>query len=261
MVDDILARLRATGARVFGIGPVPRVPAHRDRVHVPRHRHRASIMQVAVAQAGPGADRADPAALRPAQRLPRARRRRDSGFHQLCTITSDYAGEEGALRGSSATSSCREMFVRGQHVGFVDTLDDFGFYTELAEDVPGFVEGLTRVARTCAEWDGYRPRPHPHPRRLPHALGRSQRPPHRRCRRRARRADRTRRAAPCSRRHLAAVSRRRSRVHTSDGSRGLKRRVMATTKQKEAARKNLKKARATQSKRVKARRCRSSPRA
>ena len=35
---------------------------------------------------------------------------------------------------------------------------------------------------------------------------------------------------------------------------------MATTKQKEAARKNLKKARATQSKRAKARRCRSSRR-
>ena len=44
--------------------------------------------------------------------------------------------------------------MRGQHVGFFDTFDDFGFYTELAEDVPGFVEGLTRVARTCAEWDG-----------------------------------------------------------------------------------------------------------
>jgi hypothetical protein len=39
-------------------------------------------------------------------------------------------------------------------VGFVDTFDQFGFYTELAEDVPGVVEGLTRVARRCAEWDG-----------------------------------------------------------------------------------------------------------
>ena len=60
--------------------------------------------------------------------------------------------------------------MRGQHVGFVDTLADFGFYTELAEDVPGFVEGLTRVARTCAEWDGDRSCPHPHQGRLPHSV-------------------------------------------------------------------------------------------
>jgi hypothetical protein len=42
-------------------------------------------------------------------------------------------------------------------VGFIDTYDDFGFYTELAEDVPGFVEGLGRISRTCAEWDGVDP--------------------------------------------------------------------------------------------------------
>jgi hypothetical protein len=47
--------------------------------------------------------------------------------------------------------------VRGQHVGYFDTVDDFGFFTEITEDVPGFVAGLAKIAQTCAEWDGTDP--------------------------------------------------------------------------------------------------------
>ena len=41
---------------------------------------------------------------------------------------------------------------------FFDTVDDFGFYTEIVEEVPGIPRGPgTRIARTCAEWDGTDP--------------------------------------------------------------------------------------------------------
>ena len=63
--------------------------------------------------------------------------------------------------------------VRGQHVGFVDTLADFGFFTELAEDVPGFVDGLTRHRAHLRRVGRHRPGPHPHQGRLPHSLGTS----------------------------------------------------------------------------------------
>ena len=49
------------------------------------------------------------------------------------------------------------MVVRGQHLAYFDTVDDFGFYTEIVEEVPGFLESLDRIARACAEWDGTDP--------------------------------------------------------------------------------------------------------
>jgi hypothetical protein len=113
-------------------------------------------MQVAVAQAGPVqieliqqyCDR--PSVYRDLVS------RGQSRFHQLSTLTTDYAGKKAHFEQLGYELAC-EFVVRGQHVGFIDTFDDFGFYTELVEDVPGFVEGLTRVARTCAEWDGTDP--------------------------------------------------------------------------------------------------------
>ena len=77
-----------------------------------------------------------------------------SRIHQLShDHVSDYHGKKAYFE-ALGYPLVSEMVVRGQHVGFVDTLDDFGFFTELVEDVPGFVEGLTGIARTCAEWDG-----------------------------------------------------------------------------------------------------------
>jgi hypothetical protein len=33
----------------------------------------------------------------------------------------------------------------------------FGFFTEIVDATPGFVGGLSAMARTCAEWDGVDP--------------------------------------------------------------------------------------------------------
>jgi hypothetical protein len=149
VVDDILTSC-ADWARVFGIGPFhvfPRVEA----ACWYRGVDTAVDLQIAVAQAGPvqieliqqHCDR---------QSVYRELAGDGSRIHQLCAITSDYHGKK-AWYESLGYPLVSEMVLRGQHVGFVDTFADFGFYTELAEDVPGFVEGLTRVARTCAEWD------------------------------------------------------------------------------------------------------------
>jgi hypothetical protein len=154
VVDDILG-VAADWARVFGVGPFHVFP----RIEVPctyRGTESACDMQVAVAQAGPVqieliqqyCDR--PSVYRDLVSQGQSR------FHQLSTLTTDYAGKQAHFE-QLGYELASEFVVRGQHVGFIDTFDDFGFYTELVEAVPGFVEGLTRVARTCAEWDGTDP--------------------------------------------------------------------------------------------------------
>ena len=42
-------------------------------------------------------------------------------------------------------------------VAFIDTLGDFGFYTEVVESRPEFLGQLSAISRTCAEWDGTDP--------------------------------------------------------------------------------------------------------
>jgi Glyoxalase/Bleomycin resistance protein/Dioxygenase superfamily len=154
VVDDLLVAA-AQWAHVFAVGPFHVFP----RIETPctyRGTETAVDLQIAVAQAGPVqielmtqyCDR--PSVYR--ELVDRGASR----FHQLSTITSDYQGKKAYFDGLGY-ELVSEMVVRGQHVGFVDTLDDFGFFTELVEDVPGFVAGLTGIARTCAEWDGTDP--------------------------------------------------------------------------------------------------------
>lgn len=150
VVDDILGAC-ADFARVFGMGPFHVFPRTQPDCWY-RGAETVVDMQIAVAQAGP----VQFELIQQFCDTPSVYRElAGSGtrIHQLCTITSEYQAKK-AWYEAHGYPLVSEMFVRGQHVGFVDTLADFGFYTELAEDVPGFVEGLTRVARTCAEWDG-----------------------------------------------------------------------------------------------------------
>ncbi|HEU5307393.1 MAG TPA: VOC family protein [Acidimicrobiia bacterium] len=150
VVDDLVAACSDL-ARVFGVGPFHVFP----RIETPcwyRGTDTAVDLQVAVAQAGPVQfELIQQFCDRPS--VYRELAGDGSRIHQLCTLTSDYQAKKAWYEGLGYPL-VSEMFVRGQHVGFIDTFADFGFYTELAEDVPGFAEGLTRVARTCAEWDG-----------------------------------------------------------------------------------------------------------
>jgi hypothetical protein len=42
-------------------------------------------------------------------------------------------------------------------IAYVDTTAAFGFYTEIVEQTPGFLEQLHAISQTCAQWDGRDP--------------------------------------------------------------------------------------------------------
>jgi Glyoxalase/Bleomycin resistance protein/Dioxygenase superfamily len=154
VVDDVFGDA-ARWASVFGVGPFHVLP----RVETPCTYHGAASavdVQIAVAQAGPVQIELIQ------QRCDRPSVYRDlvgkgeSGFHQLCTVTPDY---DGKIRHYERLGYelVTEMVVQGQHLAYFDTVDDFGFYTEVVEDTPGFVASLDRIAQTCAAWDGSDP--------------------------------------------------------------------------------------------------------
>jgi len=154
VVDDVLGEA-ANWARVFGIGPFHVLP----RVETPCTYHgdaSAVEVQIAVSQAGP-------VQIELIQQLcdrPSVYRdlvaKGESGFHQLCTVTADYDGKIARYR-DLGHELVTEMDVRGQRLAYFDTVDDFGFYTEIVEETPEFLGSLDQISRTCAEWDGTDP--------------------------------------------------------------------------------------------------------
>ncbi|XVQ14133.1 VOC family protein [Spirillospora sp. CA-255316] len=154
LVDDLLGAA-STWARVFGVGPFHVLPVV-DQHATYCGRENTVTLQVAVAQAGPvqielvqqHCDR--PSIFR------EWHRGRVSGLHQLCTVTQDYDGRKAhyerlgyELAAESENGSFR--------VAYFDTAADFGFFTEVVEQRPGFLARLHDISRTCAAWDGTDP--------------------------------------------------------------------------------------------------------
>ncbi len=79
-----------------------------------------------------------------------------SRFHQLCTITPQYDRTLAHYR-QAGYEVANEMTDRGQRIAHIDTLDDFGFFTEVIEETPEFLVNVDKIATTCAEWDGSDP--------------------------------------------------------------------------------------------------------
>jgi hypothetical protein len=154
VVDDLLGTA-AHWARVFGVGPFHVLPPI-EQPCTYRGRESGVNVQVAIAQAGP----VQVELIK--QHCDRASVYRDlieqgeSGFHQLCTVTPAYDAKKAHYE-QLGYELVSEMVARGQHVAFFDTFDDFGFFTEVAEEVPGFLASLGAIAQTCAEWDGRDP--------------------------------------------------------------------------------------------------------
>jgi hypothetical protein len=154
VVDDLLTEA-ANWARVFGVGPFHVLP----RVETPCTYHgddSAVEVQIAVSQAGP-------VQIELIQQLcdrPSVYRdlvaQGESAFHQLCTVTADYDGKLAHYRGLGY-ELVTDMEVRGQRLAYFDTVGDFGFYTEIVEETPGFLTSLEQISRTCAAWDGTDP--------------------------------------------------------------------------------------------------------
>ena len=138
---------------VFGVGPFHVLPP-RPAACTHRGESGSIEMQVAVAQAGP-------VQIELVQQLcdsPSIFRDHldtdgHAALHQLCTITEEFDTKLGAFH-ALGYEVVTELHAPGQRVAFVDTLDDFGFYTEVVDSTPDFVPNLTRIARTCEEWDG-----------------------------------------------------------------------------------------------------------
>lgn len=154
VVDDLL-ETAGRWARVFGIGPFHVLP--RTSTQCTYRGNEATLdAQIAVAQAGP----AQIELIETFGDQPNVFRDLvDKGrgpFHQLSTVTAHYEQTKAHYEGLGYEAAC-EIVARDQHVAYIDTLDDFGFFTEIVELVPGFLEQLATIARTCAEWDGSDP--------------------------------------------------------------------------------------------------------
>ena len=153
VVDDLLGTA-TRWATVFGVGPFHVLP----RIESPctyRGTTSAVDVQIAVAQAGPVQIELIH------QHCDRASVYRElvdegsSSFHQLCTVTRDYDGKKARYEGLGSGLVCE--FTKGQRVAYFDTVDEFGFFTEVVEETPGFLAGVDSIARTCAAWDGTDP--------------------------------------------------------------------------------------------------------
>jgi glyoxalase/bleomycin resistance protein/dioxygenase superfamily protein len=154
LVDDVIAAA-ARWAAVFGVGPFLVLP-RLTTASVYRGREAVHEVQVATAQAGPvqieliqqHCDR--PSIYR--ELFPAG----GNGLHQLCTVTDDYEGKKAHYAGLGYELA-GEISARGHRVAYIDTVADFGFFTEVVESNAEFLGHLARHAQTCAHWDGVDP--------------------------------------------------------------------------------------------------------
>ncbi|MDT3439254.1 MULTISPECIES: VOC family protein [unclassified Pseudofrankia] len=155
LVDDVLAAA-AKWARVFGVGPFHVMPAS-DQHATYRGTQATITIRVAVAQTGP-------VQIELIQQLcdrPSVFREwsRDGtrAFHQLATVTPDYDGKKAHYQELGYEIAAESRSSGRFRVAYVDTVADFGFYTEVIESTPGFLANLSKLARASAAWDGTDP--------------------------------------------------------------------------------------------------------
>jgi hypothetical protein len=154
VVDDVIDAA-ARWAAVHGIGPFHVLPVVEQQMI-----HRGALapvsLQVGVAQAGPAqieliqqhCDR--PSIYRDWSRDGTC------AFHQLATVTAEYDGKKAQFErlGYEVVAESESGRFR---VAYVDTVADFGFYTEVVDPPPGFLAQLRTISETCATWDGTDP--------------------------------------------------------------------------------------------------------
>ena len=153
VVNDLLASA-ARWARVFGVGPFHVLPRMQMAC---TYRGAASVVdvQMSVAQAGPVQVELIEQHSDGASVFRDMFEKGAGGFHQVCTLTRDYDGQKAHYLELGYELRCE--ITEPQRVAYFDTVADFGFFTEIAEESPRFLADLARIARTCAEWDGRDP--------------------------------------------------------------------------------------------------------
>ena len=157
----VVADLMSAATRwvqVFGVGPFHIMPRAQNTC-----RYRGSDatvdIQIGVAQAGPvqieliedftvgNSVFADMAA---------EHGNRPFGLHQVSTLTRDYDAKVAHYLDQNFELAC-EFTNPGQRVAFIDTVEAFGFFTEIVEEKPSFQTNLAKIAGTCQTWDGTDP--------------------------------------------------------------------------------------------------------
>lgn len=153
VVDDLVAAARRWAA-VHGVGPFHVLPVVEQIVVAAGVPSPVSV-QIGVAQAGPVQieliqQHCDRPSIFRAWTLDGAR-----PFHQVATVTSSYDGRKAHL--SSLGYELVGESLGPFRIAYYDTVADFGFYTEVVEETPGFLAQLQRISATCAAWDGTDP--------------------------------------------------------------------------------------------------------
>ena len=155
VVDDIVGAARRWSL-TFGIGPFHVLPVIDQRLTHFGGDVRTLRIQVAVAQAGPVQIELIQQHCDTPSLYRDWSREGTSAFHQVATVTRDYVGKKAyfeALGYEVAAESLGGSF----RVAYVDTVAAFGFYTEIVEHTPRFIEQLEAISHTCATWDGTDP--------------------------------------------------------------------------------------------------------
>jgi hypothetical protein len=155
VVDDVVTSARRW-AEVFGVGPFHVLPVVEQIMTLRDGGKQPLRVQVAVAQAGPVQIELIQQHCDTPSIYREWSRGGTSAFHQLATVTNDYDAKTAHLR-SLGYPVAAESAGGGLRVAYVDTVDAFGFYTEVVEGTAGFLDQLAAIAATCAAWDGRDP--------------------------------------------------------------------------------------------------------
>ena len=145
VVDDLVSAARRWVA-VFGVGPFHIMPRVSNTCRY-RGADASVDIHIAVAQAGPVQieliqDFTDgPSVFRD---LADNYDTDNSGYHQICTMTTEYDAKKAHYEGLGYDLAC-EFTSPGQRVAFFDTVADFGFFTEVAEQKASFLVNLSKI--------------------------------------------------------------------------------------------------------------------
>lgn len=157
VVPDLLAAA-TQWVQVFGVGPFHIMPRAQNTCRY-RGTDATVDIHIGVAQAGPvqieliedhtqgNSVFADMARLHGG---------RPFGLHQVSTLTRDYDAKVARYVSRNFELAC-EFTTPGQRVAFIDTVETFGFFTEIVEEKPSFQTNLARISHTCETWDGSDP--------------------------------------------------------------------------------------------------------
>jgi hypothetical protein len=153
-VDDVIAAA-TRWATVFGVGPFSVLP-RRTSSSTLRGQETQFELQIAAAQAGPVQIELfqqfddNPSVYRELFPVD------GNGLHQLCTVTPDIDAKVAHYEALGYEVAGR-VEAKGHRVAFIDTVADFGFYTEVVAHNAEFLAHLGKVAEMSAGWDGTDP--------------------------------------------------------------------------------------------------------